>query len=39
MEYVFEGPQDSIERDEEELRKRLKLVHEAEEWERGISNQ
>ena len=39
VEYVFDGEQDSLERDEEELRKRERMVLEAEEWERDNSNQ
>lgn len=38
VEYVFDGEQDSSERDEEEMRRRERLVVEAEEWERDVSN-
>jgi len=34
VEYVFDGPQDSVDKDEEEMRRREQLVREAEEWDR-----
>ena len=37
VEYVFDGPQDSINTDEEEIRRREQLVREAEEWDRTDS--
>jgi hypothetical protein len=37
VEYVFDGPQDSIDKDEEEMKRREQLVREAEEWDRTES--
>jgi hypothetical protein len=37
VEYVFDGPQDSLDKDEEEMERRERLVREAEEWDRTDS--
>jgi hypothetical protein len=34
VEYVFDGPRDSADKDEEELATRDRMVREAEEWDR-----